>query len=107
MRQVPKYLMLFVGLIVAYLAFSMLATLLPSKPVERHTCRTLSQNDLKADFWFSFLYKPGYFMDNFTDALIVNQVVTNGQSQMSLWKRVMLVPRRTVSGNEELSLIHI
>ncbi len=93
MKQVLRYLVLFVGLIAAYLLFAVAVTLLPSKPVERHVEQTLEATDLKADFWFAFLYKPAYFMDNFTDALIVNQAMCNGRSDMNVWERVMLVPR--------------
>lgn len=100
MKQVLRYLVLFAGLIAAYLLFAVAVTLLPSKPVERHMRQTVEQTDLKADFWFAFLYKPGYFMDNFTDALIVNQAVTNGQSELNVWERVMLVPRSTAGGEE-------
>lgn len=101
MKQVARYVLLFAGLIAAYLFFAIAVTMLPAKPMERHVAKTLEFNDLQADFWFAFLCKPAYFMDNFTDGLIVNQAVTNGQSRLSLWKRVMLVPRRTVKGNEE------
>ena len=104
MKQVLRYLVLFAGLIAAYLLFAVAVTLLPSKPMERHVKQTLEATDLKADFWFAFLYKPAYFMDNFTDALIVNQALCNGRQDMNVWERVMLVPRRTAGGEECESL---
>ncbi len=104
MKQLTKYLMLFAGLIAAYLLFAVAVTLLPVKPVERHVQQTLVLTDLKADFWFAFLYKPAYYMDNFTDALIVNQVLNNCREDMSVWERVMLVPRMSSGGEQCESL---
>lgn len=96
-----KYLMLFAGLIAAYLLFAVAVTLLPVKPVERHVNRTIELTDLKADFWFAFLCKPAYFMDNFTDALIVNQVLNNCRGDISVWERVMQVPRMSAGMKKE------
>lgn len=104
MKTVSRYLLLFAGLIAGYLLFALAVSLLPPQSMERHVRQTIEQTDLKADFWFAFLCKPGYFMDNFTDALIVNQALTNGQTEMGLWERVMLVPRGSGGGEECESL---
>jgi len=105
MKQVLKYLVLFAGLISAYLLFAVAVTLLPTKPVERHVKQTIEATDLKADFWFAFFCKPAYFMDNFTDALIINQTLNNCREDMSVWERVMQVPRLN-SGNDQCESLY-
>ena len=104
MRILLRYLLLFVGLIAAYVAFGLVASLMPQKAVEEHVKETVDQHDLQSDFWFAFLYKSTYYMDNFTDALIVNQAMTNGKTELNLWQRIMLVPRKNGGGEECESL---
>lgn len=94
-----QYVVLFVGLIALYLLLGLASGLVSDKAVERHVRQTVEQTDLKADFWFAFLYKPNYYMDNFTDALIVNQAWCLGEEDgYNLWQRVMLVPRKDGGG---------
>ena len=100
MRSLLRYLLLFVGLIAAYVVFGLATSLLPQAPVEEHVKETVDQHDLQSDFWFAFLYKSTYYMDNFTDALIVNQALTNGRTEQNLWQRTMLVPRMNGGGEE-------
>lgn len=107
MKAVRNYLLVFVGLIAGYLLFALGTSLLPNAPIERHVCQTLEKDDLKADFWFAFVYKPNYYMDNFTDALVVNQasqITPAGCQPCSLWQRVMLNPRWLGEGEECASL---
>ena len=104
MRTVYRLLLLFVGLIAAYLLFGIVASVMPDKSVERHVEQTVKQHDLESDFWFAFLYQSPYYMDNFTDALIVNQAMYNGRTGLNMWQRIMLVPRKNTGGEECASL---
>lgn len=105
MRTVGRYIAVFLTLIAAYILFGLASGLVSDKAVERHVRQTIDQTDLKGDFWFAFLYKPNYYMDNFTDALIVNQAWCLGEEEsLNLWQRVMLVPRQKGGGEECESL---
>ena len=94
MKKVLVYSFYFLLLLAGYILFGLGSMAMPDKAVEHHVRQTVGQNDLKADFWFAFLYKPNYYMDNFTDALVLNQAWCLGEEEsMNLWQRLMLVPR--------------
>lgn len=105
MKWVWKYSKVFVCLIAGYLLFGVVSQLLPNKPIERHVQRTVDNDDLAADFGFAVVCRPELYMDNFTDALIVNQAVCGGSD--NLWTNVMLVPRYTDWDSESESLRHV
>lgn len=90
-RPWVKYPMLFVGLIAAYLLFALVSSLLPNGPIVRHAAKTQTLADLQTDFAFAISCRPEYYMDNFTDALIVNQACRGGRD--SLLTNMLLVPR--------------
>lgn len=104
MKRLLVFSFYFLVLIASYLLFGLVGSVMPEKPVERHVEQTVKQHDLESDFWFAFLYQSPYYMDNFTDALIVNQALTNGRTELNLWQRMMLVPRKTAGGEECASL---
>lgn len=104
MKRFLVFSFCFLVLIASYLLFGLVGSVMPEKPVERHVEQTVKQHDLESDFWFAFLYQSPYYMDNFTDALIVNQALTNGRTELNLWQRMMLVPRKTTGGEECASL---
>ena len=106
MKRFLVFSFYFLVLIACYLLFGLATSLLPQAPVEEHVKETVDQHDLQSDFWFAFLYKSTYYMDNFTDALIVNQALTNGRTEQNLWQRTMLVPRQ-VSGGEECANLRL
>lgn len=101
MRTIWKYIVVFVGLIALYLLFALASGMVSDRAVERHVKRTIDKTDLNADSWSSILHKPNYYMDNFTDALIVNQVLCQtddydniiGPHPNTRWNKIMLVPR--------------
>ena len=86
-----KYPVVFAALIAAYMLFALVANLLPNAPIIRHTARTLAKDDLQSDFWFVYSYSPAYYLDNFTDALIINQACNGGSDH--LLTSMMLNPR--------------
>ena len=86
-----KYPVVFAALIAAYMLFALVANLLPNAPIIRHTARTLAKDDLQSDFWFVYSYRPAYYLDNFTDALIINQACNGGSDH--LLTSMMLNPR--------------
>ena len=105
MKIVWKYCLVWVGLIVGFVLFGVVSQLLPNKPIERHVQQTLSGNDLADDFCFAVVCRPELYMDNFTDALIINQACNGGCD--SLWTNVMLNPRQTDWQSECGSLRHV
>lgn len=82
-----------------YLLFGMVSNLLPNEPIVRHVEETLEKQDLQSDFFFAFVYHPSFYMDNFTDALILNQACSGGRD--ALLTNTMLMPRRTSQRVEE------
>lgn len=104
-RPWVKYPVVFLGLIAAYLLFAFTATLLPNGPILRHAARTVAFNDLQTDFAFAISCRPEYYMDNFTDALIVNQACSGGSD--SLLTNMLLVPRADGGGEQCNSLLRL
>lgn len=113
MRTIGRYTAVFVGLIVLYLLFGLVSGLASDSAVERHVKRTIDKTDLEADSWSSFVHKPNYYVDNFTDALIVNQVLCQTDDYDHLiqpypntrWNKIMLVPRLH-AGDEQCGNLH-
>ncbi len=101
-RTITKYLAVFFGLLAAYLLFGLAANLLPNQPILRHATRTLERGDLQSDFSFVYFCRPAYYLDNFTDALILNQAC-NGGSQ-HLLTSILLNPRVDGGGEQCESL---
>ena len=93
-----KYLIVFVCLIVGYLLVAFGTNLLPQKPIVRHAQKTLAKGDLQNDFWFTFTCTPAHYIDNFTDALILNQTVSGGSDD--LVTSAMLLPRAEGYGEQ-------
>ena len=101
-RPLPKYIAVFFGLIAAYLLFALAASLLPNKPILRHATRTILHDDLQDDSAFAVARRPHYRMDNYTDALIINQACNGGSSQ--LLTSMLLIPRVDYGGEQCESL---
>lgn len=105
MKQVWRYCLVLACLLAGYVLFGVVSQLLPNQPIERHVQRTLDGGDLADDFCFAVVCRPELYMDNFTDALIINQACNGGTD--SLWTNVMLVPRQTDWQSECGSLRHV
>ena len=101
-RTILTYIALFFGLIIGYLLFAFAANLLPNKPILRHAARTIQHNDLQNDSAFAITCRPPYRMDNYTDALIINQACNGGSSQ--LLTSMLLIPRVDYGGEQCESL---
>ncbi len=96
LRNLPtvwQYVVVFVGLIVCYLLFALAANLIPNKPIQKHVVKTVENGDLAADFGFMIVCRPEYYMDNFTDALILNQAYCGGSDD--LLTSMLLATRRS------------
>lgn len=91
MRQTLPYLKAFGLLIAAYLLFAVGSYLVPQASVERHVVKTIERGDLASDQPRAFLPRLQCRMDNFTDALILNQAYT--LQAKGLIDGIMLVPR--------------
>lgn len=100
-----RYVVLFFGLIAAYLLFALAASLLPNGPIVRHAAHTVERADLQTDFAFAISCRPAYYMDNFTDALIVNQACSGGRD--NLLTSMLLVPRADGGGEQCNSLLRL
>ena len=116
MKATYKYLVVFATLTVVYLLFGAGAWLMPDAPVERHIKRTLDMGDMSSDQPRAFMPLLQCRMDNFTDALILNQVCT--MTTEDLVDGTLLVPRRScgllpfedlraiAEGSAEMETIH-
>ena len=116
MKPVYKYSVLFAALLAAYLLFGVGAWLLPDAPVRHHVEKTLAEGDLDSDQPRAFLPRQQCRMDNFTDALILNQTLT--MTSESLLDGVLLMPRKScgllpfedlralADGHQEMTTIH-
>ena len=116
MKPVYKYLIVFAALIVAYLLFGAGAYLMPDSRVVHHIEKTLDEGDLDSDQPRAFLPRQQCRMDNFTDALILNQART--MSSEPLLDGVLLMPRKSCgmlpfedlralsAGEQEMVTIH-
>ncbi|MBQ6068003.1 MAG: hypothetical protein IJK84_00730 [Bacteroidales bacterium] len=93
--KVTRGAVLFVALVAAYLLLGLLAWCVPDAPVHRHVEQTINSCDLQDDYTKAivrdkcFELDP-YTMDNFTDALIINQVVNLRSEGL---KGILLLPR--------------
>ncbi len=101
-RTLRSYTLLFCGLIAAYLLFALTANLLPNKPILHHAAKTVDRGDLAADFGYMMICRPAYYMDNFTDALIINQACNGGSNH--LLTSMLLNPRVDGGGEQCESL---
>jgi len=111
-----SYLKIFGLLLAAYLLFGAGAWLMPNGPVNRHIANTLAKGDLSSDQPRAFLPQHQCRMDNFTDALILNQA--QAMSTENLFDGVLLMPRKSANGlpfedlraysdgNQEMYTIH-
>ncbi len=96
LRDLPavgQYVAVFVGLIACYLLLAFATNLIPNKPIQKNVVKTVENGDLAADFGFMLVCRPAYYMDNFTDALILNQAYCGGSDD--LLTSMLLVPRRS------------
>ena len=95
LNKVTRGAVLFVALVAAYLLLGLLAWCVPDAPVHRHVEQTINSCDLQDDYTKAivrdkcFELDP-YTMDNFTDALIINQVVNLRSEGL---KGILLLPR--------------
>ena len=86
---------LLVALVAAYLLLGVAAWLVPDAPVRRHVEQTIAYGDMGEDYPKAIvrerLYEMDpYTMDNYTDALILNQVVSLRSEGL---KGILLLPR--------------
>ena len=93
MKVTLPYLKVFGLLLAAYLFFAAGSYLVPQSAVERHVVRTIECGDLASDKPRAFLPRLQCRMDNYTDALILNQAYTLRSE--SLVDGIMLLPRLT------------
>lgn len=87
------YLKVFGLLLAVYLLFAAGSYLVPQRAVESHVVKTIERGDLASDQPRAFLPRLECRMDNYTDALILNQAYTLRSE--SLIDGTMLLPRLT------------
>ncbi len=100
---------LLVALVVAYLLLGVAAWLVPDAPVRRHVEQTIAYGDMGEDYPRAIvrerLYEGDpYTMDNFTDALILNQAVSLRSEGL---KGILLLPRHDEGMVQSESLRHL
>lgn len=105
MKIVIRYIIVFVGLISAYLLFGIVSNLLPNKPIIRNVTKTVDRGDLKSETdCYAIVRKTAFHLDHFTDAIILNQACNGGR--VNLIDNVLLVPRFTTFDSECEGLKH-
>jgi len=105
MKIVIRYIIVFVGLISAYLLFGIVSNLLPNKPIIRNVTKTVDRGDLKSETdCYAIVRKTAFRLDHFTDAIILNQACNGGRD--NLIDNVLLVPRFTTFDSECEGLKH-
>lgn len=100
---------LLVALVAAYLLLGVAAWLVPDAPVRRHVVQTIACGDMGEDYPKAIvrerLYEGDpYTMDNYTDALILNQVVNLRSEGL---KGILLLPRHDEGMVQSESLRHL
>lgn len=88
-----SYLKVFGLLIVLYLLFAAGSWCMPDAPVKYHVAKTIERGDLSDDQPRAFMPRLQCRMDNYTDALILNQAYSLRSE--NLINGTMLVPRLT------------
>ena len=100
---------LLVALVAAYLLLGVAAWLVPDAPVRRHVEQTIAYGDMGEDYPKAIvrerLYEMDpYTMDNYTDALIMNQVVSLRSEGLN---GILLLPRHDEGMVQSYSLRHM
>ena len=90
MKLWGKAAITFVLLIAAYLLLGTVAYIPPDWRVAHHVQVSLDDGDLWEDYPQAIIPRGRYRMDNFTDALIVNQCI---HLRSEGWKSILTVPR--------------
>lgn len=88
-----RYLKVMACLLAGYLLFAAGAYVMPQRAVERHVVKSLERGDLASDQPRAVLPRVQCRMDNYTDALILNQAVE--MRSMNLVDGTLLLPRLT------------
>lgn len=114
---ISKYMMVFLGLLVFYLLFGVMACLLPNEPIRSHIQKTLLKGDLVEEEHYAFSKAQEYSFDNTTDSHILNQAFNGGRKNPL--ETALLVPSSVkdtndmienlaalVSGREDMSEMH-
>lgn len=73
MKTALQYLKVFGLLVAAFLAFGFVSCLMPDNIVKRHVWQSVHRGDLENDYPTAILPRKQCKMDNFTDAMILNQ----------------------------------
>lgn len=74
-----------------YIAFALAASMLPGNKITQHVARSVEKGDLQEDYPRALVQAKQAQMDNFTDALILNQACRG--SRDSLLSSMLLLPR--------------
>ena len=87
MKTLRHYLFLFVAMIAGFLLFAAVSCLLPNRVVHKNIARSVAYGDLMDDYPRAVMPQKQTIMDNFTDALILQQAWFC--SSDSLWLSMM------------------
>lgn len=86
-----RYCEVFVLMLACYLSFAFVACLMPNGKIQHHVTRSMEKGDLQSDYPHAILPIKQAQMDNFTDALILNQAYCINRG--NLLNSMMLLPR--------------
>lgn len=88
----------FVLLVAFYLMAGMAAYLVPDWRVRSNVQKTVDRGDLREDYPRAVIPRERFRMDNFTDALIVNQALMLRTEGL---RGIMMLPRHQLSGTDQ------
>ncbi|MBP3254409.1 MAG: hypothetical protein J6M30_07865 [Bacteroidales bacterium] len=102
MKTFLSYVKVFCILIVSFLLFGVAACMMPDKTVQKNITRTVEQGDLWSDYSKVFTTRESCKLDNFTDALILNQAYCLDKKHMK--ESLLLLPKEEFKGTQSQTL---
>jgi hypothetical protein len=81
MNTLLKYLKVFAILIASFFAFSVLVCLLPNQSIKKNIAKSVPDMVTDGCYHYGMINKRQFFMDNFTDAILLSQNYTLDKNQ--------------------------
>jgi len=71
-KEIIKYIVVFLGLITIFVGYSTLVCSLPTERIKTNISSDIFEMSHEGDYPFAIISKRPYFMDNYTDAMMLN-----------------------------------
>ena len=86
-----RYFIVFFLLIGCYLAFDFASCLLPLAPIRHNVLKGMEQGDMATDYPVAIIPKEQAKLDNYSDAIILNQACQS--EKFTMLERMLYMPR--------------